>query len=101
MKQSVAEHTLYAVSADPEAVVFSDRNNNTPHLAGDFGMQDIAYELQENIGQTAACVKLLLASLLRDGILPADKLDMMDKCMKILIHDIRSLTTRVIQNTDK
>lgn len=64
-------------------------------------MQHIAYELQENIAQTAACVKLLIQSLSNESPDPDDKLVMVERYMKVLMQDIRSLASYIAQNSDR
>jgi hypothetical protein len=89
------------VSPNNEAEINSAINISASRFDVDFCMQDIADELQENIGQTAACIKLLLSSLNDPYGQLADKLHMIDHCMTILMNDIKSLTSRVIEHTGK
>lgn len=99
MEQAVAGSVQYFNNQQGDSVFRSTLDNSTSNACPAFGMQEIVYELQENIVQTAACVKMLLNSLADHSALPDDKLELMNIYMKVLIHDIRSLATRITQNS--
>lgn len=72
-----------------------DIRNETLPFPSSLDLHHIAHELQENIAQTAASVKMLVQSISSEEAYQSDKLAMIEQYMTVLMQDIRSLSTYV------
>jgi hypothetical protein len=71
-----------------------------PRPKSGMDMEHVAHELQENIAQTAACIKLLVQSMPSENAVQADKLALIERYVKVLMHDIRALSSSITYHVD-